>query len=359
MKRGALLVAVLMVVAACGDGGSETQVLDSGSTTTEPATMAPTATTVAPASTTATPSSTTAAPVLAEPVAIPRLESGLPATFVAVTEEWKAVEVDTATGTIVNSIGVGESPVESEDDGMVSSAIQQVWRTADQDWFIISQCCEPAAGMIYYLKPGEVLTPDNQFDTPHSFAWTVAPSPFDGRVIRSGYYMEIAPIEEEPSVSVPLDQPDGPGFATGVPAWDLTGRQISWVSNNWTAEGGATLVHLDLDDSTGAAREVDIPWIESGQWIDGIGTQASGNLVAFVHTDDPDPESSDIVATEGVVFDQDGALVATFDVETGSAWGGYEPSGRMLIYTDADNNVRWQGLGQSGILAEGFIHASW
>ena len=55
----------------------------------------------------------------------------------------------------------------------------------------------------------------------------------------------------------------------------------------------------------------------------------------------------------------DGELVATFPVETGSLWGGYDPSGRMLIYTDGEDVVRWQGLGQSGVLAEGYIHASW
>lgn len=32
---------------------------------------------------------------------------------------------------------------------------------------------------------------------------------------------------------------------------------------------------------------------------------------------------------------------------------------RFLIYTDGDWTVRWQGLGQSGTLGEGFIHASW
>ena len=95
------------------------------------------------------------------------------------------------------------------------------------------------------------------------------------------------------------------------------------------------------------------------QRLDGMGTQASGNLVAFMNTPDDDPEAPAVALTEGVVFSPDGELIATFPVETGSCWGGYDPSGLFLIYADGDNNVRWQGLGQTGLLAEGFVHASW
>jgi hypothetical protein len=96
-----------------------------------------------------------------------------------------------------------------------------------------------------------------------------------------------------------------------------------------------------------------------GQWLDGIGTQEGGNYVGFLNTEEADAEAPSIKSTEGVVFTESGELVATFPVEVGSSWGGYDPAGRVLIYTDGDGVVRWQGLGQSGALAEGFIHASW
>ena len=62
------------------------------------------------------------------------------------------------------------------------------------------------------------------------------------------------------------------------------------------------------------------------------------NLVGFLNTTDGGAEPQ-VIETEGVVFTPDGQLVATFAVETGSLWGGYEPSGRMLIYTDGDSVV--------------------
>ena len=97
-----------------------------------------------------------AAPVATEapdsgpaPIAIARLDNGLPATFVAVTKGWEAVEVDTATGNIIRSFGATQRPDESDDEAAVTSAIQQVWRTSDQQTFILSTCCEPAAGELF------------------------------------------------------------------------------------------------------------------------------------------------------------------------------------------------------------------
>jgi hypothetical protein len=98
-----------------------------------------------------------------------------------------------------------------------------------------------------------------------------------------------------------------------------------------------------------------LPWIGVHQYLDGIGTQASGNLVGFLHT----YGDSGITATEGVVFSTVGEVLANFPVETGSFWGGYDPAGKFLIYVDGDNTVRWQGAGQTGSLGNGFIFASW
>jgi hypothetical protein len=52
-------------------------------------------------------------------------------------------------------------------------------------------------------------------------------------------------------------------------------------------------------------------------------------------------------------------LLTSFPVETNSLWGGYDQTGRFLIYVDGDGVVRWQGLGTAGALADGFIFASW
>jgi hypothetical protein len=276
----------------------------------------------------------------------------------AVTETWEAVEVDTATGDILRSIGRMERPNESDDEGGAVAAIQQVWRTADQSWYVVSECCEPAAGTIHYVEPETVLTPSGRDESLTSFGWTVAPSPFDDRLVTLGYFVEVLRVGGEPEIQIPLDQGDGLYSASGVAAWDPGGGGISWLSDDWEA-GGVILVHLDLTEPGAEPTTVALDWVAGDQWLDGLGTQESGNLVAFLNTPDADPESPVVALTGGVVFSPGGELIATFPVETGSFWGGYDPAGRFLIYTDGDANVRWQGLGQSGILAAGFIHASW
>ena len=298
-----------------------------------------------------------AAAEMASPLPIPRLDNGLPATFVAVTREWEAVEVDTASGGVIGTIGQIGDLGESEDEGVAANALQQVWRTTDHNWYIVSVCCEPAAGIIYFVAPGETLTPEGQTDASFTFGWSATPSPFDDRYVTTGYSMEVAAVDGQVSFSLPID--DVGGYGDGVATWDRTGRAIAWVANDWAREGGATLLRVDLDDPSVAPAEIELTWVEPGEWIDGIGTQESGNYVAFVHAQDSNPESPAIVATEGVVFSPGGELIAEFAVETGSRWGGYDPSGRLLIYTDGDDIVRWQGRGQSGVLGEGFIHASW
>jgi hypothetical protein len=49
------------------------------------------------------------------------------------------------------------------------------------------------------------------------------------------------------------------------------------------------------------------------QELDGIGTQASGNLVGFLHTRNDEFE---VVESEGVVFSESGEVLASFPVES-------------------------------------------
>ncbi len=353
MRTSAAISVIAVVISACGGTVVETTVPGDSSTSLAPP---PTSTsTTAPPVTTST---TSIAADIVEPMDIPRLDSGLPATFVAVTEGWEAVEVDTASGDIIRSIGRMERPGEADDEGGVFAAIQQVWRTSDHLWYIVSECCEPAAGMIHYLGPETVLTSANHDGTLISDGWTVAPSPFDGGLIKLGYDVEVFSVGAEPKLELWLDQGSDVSSLPGVAAWSRDAATISWLSVQWDTSA-TTLVHLDLTEPDARPRLVALDWVGPDQWLDGMGTQESGNLVAFLNTPDDDPEAPAVAATEGVVFSPAGELIASFPVETGSFWGGYDPSGRMLIYTDGDENVRWQGRGQSGVLAAGFIHASW
>ena len=66
------------------------------------------------------------------------------------------------------------------------------------------------------------------------------------------------------------------------------------------------------------------------------------------------------IETEGVVYSpQTGELLAEFEVPAGSAFGGYDRSGRFLIYTTPAGAVMYQGRGRVGVLGEGYLFASW
>ncbi len=355
MRARVVISVIAVAISACGGTVVETTSPVVSSSSVAPATTTAATTTKSPATTTST---TVIAADIVEPLEIPRLDNGLPATFVGVTYDGEAVEVDTPTGEVLRSIGRMERPNESDDEGGGVAAIQQVWRTSEQSWYVVSECCEPAAGTIHYVEPAAVLTPLGPDESLMSFGWTVAPSPFDDRLVTLGYVVEVSRVGSEPEVAIPLDQGDGLYYPSGVAAWDPDGSGISWLSEDWDA-GRVTVVRLALTEPDAEPTSVGLDWVAGDQWLDGLGARSDGNLVAFRNTPDDDPESPAAPFTEGVVFSTDGEIVATFPVEAGSLWGGYDPSGRFLIYTDGDNNVRWQGLGQSGELAEGFIHASW
>lgn len=356
MQRMILIAAVVgMMLAACGDSPAS----DSSPSTTQPPVLSSSTTSTTAVPPTTAPSTLPPENSTPEPVAIDRLDNGLPATFVAVTESWEAVEVDTSTGDIVRSIGRSQTPANAEEEEMVHSAVQQVWRAPDRSWFVIAECCEPAAGTLYYLTEDQVLTPQNRFDLDLWFGWTASPSPFDETFAHTGYNIMVGVPGETPEVNFFVDQAGPVGFPSGVIAWDRSGGGIAWLSNSFTEENSSMLNHLSLDEPDTAPTSRMLEWVGPDQWLDGLGTQESGNHVAFLHTVAPDTESGEIIASEGVVFDAAGELIASFSVETGARWGGYDPSGRFLIYTDADNVVRWQGRGQAGVLGSGFIHASW
>jgi len=364
--RTAAVGLLLLVSAACG-GAEPTEPAGGGTSSNAPSTSPSAQVTRSlgdATSTLAPPTSTTTTTTIVRdgtpvPLDIARLDNGLPATFVGVTADGRAVEVDAATGAIVATIAVGADPAQAEDEAPLDAIVQQVWRTADGEIFIVSECCEPAAGSLAYVPPGQTLTTDNRSDFKWDMAWTAAPSPFDSRIARAGLWIDVGEAGEKRIAAVDLTASEEPRYASSVVAWHRSGGSVAWVANNPGPAGGATLHHLDLSDAAAGVGETALGWVGPDQWLDGTGTQESGNFVAFLNTRNHDAEVPATIATEGVVFSSVGELVATFPVETGSFWGGYDPSGKVLIYTDADDVVRWQGLGQSGVLAEGFIHASW
>lgn len=339
-----------MALALAGCGG------DSGSTTTAPADTTGSPTTAAPATTTTeavSESTTTTEPSATTTTTTATISDGRPETFLAITDNYVAVEVDTATGAIVHSFGhTGTAEQMAAAEEIAPNALVGIWRVRDGSMVGLSDCCEPAAGRIFYLEAGGELGPD-PYSGEAVAGWTLSPSPVDNQFANLGYSMLVS----DPNVSADfgsgqwIDEPEL-GFPGGAAAWTRDGSELFWT----TAQDGATgLATLDLAEGAPVPAAV-LAWVGESQSIHGIGSQESGNLVGFLQTRGDD---FSITETEGVVFTTTGELLASFDVETGSTWGGYDESGRFLIYTDGEGIVRWQGLGESGTLGDGFLFASW
>lgn len=352
------VLAVVMTLVVVGCGG------DSATTSTaapEPTTVAPTATvvttTTSPPTTTSTTSvtSTTSATSTTAVAATPTLDDGRPATFVAVTDDYQAVEVDTRTGQIVHVFGqTGTAAGVEAADEMPPNVLVGAWRVRDGSTIGLSDCCEPAAGRLFFVEAGEDLGAD-PYSSSGSWntGWTVSPSPIDNRFATLGYSLSVIDpgVTDDAGSGLWIDEPSL-GFPDGAVAWTRDGSELYWIGR---IDHVTALATLDLAE--GAPTHVTVlPWVGVHQSLLGIGSQANGNLVGFLHTRD---EDFSIVATSGIVFSTSGAVLANFPVETGSTWGGYDPSGVFLIYADGEGTVRWQGLGNAGVLADGFVFASW
>ncbi len=348
------MAALLLVVGACGDAAdsngspvtSAPPVTTSGATTT---TLPATTSTRLPITTTTAPAETTAS-VAPPPLSATQLPDGRPATFVAATDDFRAVEVDTVSGAVIASYG----RVTSEDDLAIAAAedtypnvVDAVWRTSDGEWVVVSECCEPAGGVIHYLSDGQVLTPGIKEGIIFSDGWAVGPSPFSGDVAVLGYFVRVGEVGELP---ITRDAAAADSFPAGVPAWSRSGDRVYWLSSG---ASGTLMNTADLEVGDADSWEsLELAWVGGEQWLDGLATQGSGNLVAFL-------VDAGERSTTGVVFTPAGELVASFPVEDGSRFGGYDPTGRFLIYVDGEGNARWQGLGRAGLLGDGFVHASW
>lgn len=352
MSRLGTAAALVLAVAACGDAGAPS---------TPPPTAATPATTIAEPTTTALPppstTSSLAPPTTVSPppapLPAPTLADGRPASFMAVTDDLRAVEVDTVTGAVVGEHGQMSTPEEvaaAGEERAFEIVVDAVWRTADGEYVVISECCEPAGGMVHYLAEGQVLTPETHDDSVNSDGWTVAPSPFSGDVAVLGYFLRVGPPTGLP-ITREVDQRGA--FPTGMPAWDRRGDRVYWLAD---VGGGASPTFLNVADPSVEGPDdwetIELGWVGTQEGLEGLAVQASGNLVAFRH----DVGEG---GTTGVVFTPAGELVASFPVEDDSRFGGYDRTGQFLIYVDGDGTARWQGLGRSGALGDGFVHASW
>jgi hypothetical protein len=364
-RKHLLFLALALMIAGCGGGEAVETTADSASTTTESAAATTTSSTdAADASdqtTTTVVATTTTAMVETTTTAIPTTTtstaagpSDLPSSFVAITSDYEAVEVDTATGQIIHVFGQEASAAEIDSaEEMPPNALYGIWRLGDGSMVGISDCCEPAAGNLLYLKADGNLSNGSEPAFASAYGWTLSASPTANMFADLGYTLVVF----DPSVTYDT----GPGWdlvdvdfglSEGTVAWARDGSELFWLA---TKDDSTRLITLDLAEGS-PTYVADLDWVGSNQRLDGIGSQASGNLVGFLQTLD---DSYNVVETHGIVFSTSGEMLAEFAVETGALWGGYDQTGVYLIYVDPSGTVRWQGAGDSAALAKGFVFASW
>lgn len=327
-------LAFVLVLAACSGGASP----DTTTTTTTPTTTSTSASTTTVETTTTTTE--------------PPEEVVLPDTWLGVTEDYEAVEVDTATGEILRSIGQVSTAedVETAECSACVNAVDAVWRSSDGTVFFLSECCEPAAGMIHVLTPDDLpYLPGD--DAPTWSFWSASPSPDSDEVAFVGYQVVIADASLDPSTARPdvdytlvWTSDDSDFFPISNAVWD--DRRIMWLEN---LEGNVRLHVYAVDESAAETIEV----VDLADWNSAVlARRADGTLVAARSPFDGD-------GGEAVVIDASGAVTERLPLEAGSRLGNYDPTGSSLIYADAEGVVRWLGAGTSGVLGEGFVFAGW
>lgn len=356
-----MLVVILLVVAGCGSDSG-----DASSTTLPPTTSPVPTTTGVPATTTTVPSpsvtSTTASPTtttvpasttttrLPAPETIgatAQLPDGRPRTFLAVTNDFEAVEVDTETGAVLRSIGQAGSRAELEaaEAAAEVNVIDALWRTIDGSILVVSECCEPAAGAIYVLTENESMDADARTIP----GWAAGASPTTAEVAIVGYEVQVGRPDRWRYRDL-LDS-EATGYASGSPAWSRDGSKIYWVTEIPTGTSIRwALAELEL--STGEISDTVLEWVPEDSRVTGLAARATDELVTIITTDA-------FTYTEGAVMSPEGTLVEKFDVPEGTVLGSYDPTGTYLISVDGSGTVRWDGGGQNGTLAEGYLFASW
>jgi len=337
MKLPAAIVLFALMLGACGaTAGSSAP-----SSTTAQTTPA-----ISPATPTAP--STTTGPSTAPAPSDSTLDDGRPSTFLAITFDYRAVEVDTLTGEVVRVVGQTAAADDfASTDEIYPNALDAIWRLADRSATLVSECCEPASGAIYLLESDQQITGDTRGDLTYHAGWWASPAPMGSRFALLNEMMVVsAPGRTEPLYSAWLNDIFGT-WAVSNATWNREGDTVYWIGQDDDA-GFINGVSLEADEPDELSTPLDI--VRSGVWFGGLATQANGNLVAFAHEIVGPCETTE---SRGIVFTPAGTVVAEFPVEIDSTLGGYDPSGRFLIYVDGAGAVRWPGVGQSGVLGDG------
>ncbi len=277
----------------------------------------------------------------------PTTDEGMPSTVIAVTDDtYELVELDAVDGRVVRTLG-STGDVDDESGNFIDGA----WWHPATGVIIVSDGPEPAAGNLNLVEPGEDYErrggPDGW-----GMGWDVAISP-DGRfALVTGYGSDVSVLAEGTNGrSVVIQLSDSPEDLRYHPAWLRDRIGVAMVRE---VDGVRNLI--DVIELGNDGQVVSTVTYQMDRPIADLEVRSDGGLVVL-YDDGRNPFGG---GTRAVVVDPDsGEIKAEFDLEEGSHSLAYDATGRLLLYVDGEGTVRWQGVGDSGVLAEGYIHADW
>ena len=277
----------------------------------------------------------------------PMTDEGMPSTVIAVTDDThELVELDAADGQVVRTLGSA-----GDLDDETGNFIDGAWWHPATGVIIVSDGPEPAAGNLTLVEPGEDY---ERQDGPDGWGmgWDVAISP-DGRfALVTGYGYDVSVLAEGTNGRrVVIQLSDSPEDLRYHPAWLRDRLGVAMVRD---VDGVRNLIDvIELDDD---GRVVSTVTYQLDRPIADLEVRSDGGLVVL-YDDGRNPSGG---GTRAVIVDPDsGEIEAEFDLEEGSHSLAYDATGRLLLYVDGEGTLRWQGAGDSGVLAEGYSHADW
>ncbi len=270
--------------------------------------------------------------------------SGLPSSFVVITSGGEVRRINTDTGTSVATYGT--IPLGNDEENGVTQARSRTIPGSED--ILISLCCEPVGGNVYTITGPFIF---NEL-SPSYVGSRVAPSP-DGSMVATGI-PAYAVIATGLASSSPLIE-----LVTGLQdsievAWDPTRAAVIWTpSASRPDKAGLEVNRSDLDQINGEEIEI-LGDTETSLFNRSLAVRPDGVvLVAGCPT---------IECVSTILVEVDivrGSAEITRELGYVAALGGFDPTGQVLIATDADGNVHFLSEDTDIIVLSGVHWASW
>ena len=285
---------------------------------------------------------------------------GLPQFLVAVREDGGVVEIETQSGREVRVLIPAPSLLPAEDQ-MSGNSIGAVWWHRESGRMVVEDGPEPASGNIWHLpidadfELARTLSFNGIQGFRYGAGWQAAISPNGDYVLHTGYFASILRngVPGNNWIEISRTGESGSSYYT-MPTWLRDRDGVAFIVESFV--GQHEVVELELVELNSRGEVTDRRSVPLGGPVAGLAVRSDGAILVLA--DEGDSRrwgGSEVTVVDPESFE----TIAEFELESGSASMGYDPTGTFLLYVDGDGEIRWQGRGQSGLIASGFTHADW